>query len=64
VKPRWLYHSVDTIERLAELRAALAARMGTSFIPGAWEAYAKGEKFAEVETALRTALGIKIAKAA
>lgn len=64
VKPRWLYHSVDTIERLAELRAALAARMGTSFIPGAWEAYAKGEKFAEVEAALRTGLGLKVAKAA
>ncbi len=64
VKPRWLYHSVDTIDRLAELRSALAMRMGTAFVAGAWEAYAKGEKFVEVEAALQTALGIKVVKAA
>ena len=64
VKPRWIYHSVDTIDRLAELRAALTARMGPGFVAGAWEAYAKGEKFVEVESALRNALGIKVAKAA
>jgi len=64
VKPRWLYHSVDTIDRLAELRSALSARMGRGFVAGAWEAYAKGEKFAEVDSALRTALGIKVVRAA
>jgi hypothetical protein len=64
VKPRWLYHSVETIDRLAQLRAALAARLGTGCVPGAWEAYGKGEKFAEVDAALRTALGIKAARAA
>lgn len=64
VKPRWLYHSVETIDSLAELRAALARRVGRGFVAGAWEAYAKGEKFVEVEAALRTALGVKVAKAA
>jgi hypothetical protein len=64
VKPRWLYHSVDTIERLAELCSALKARMGRGFVAGAWEAYAKSEKFAEVDSALRTALGVKVVKAA
>ena len=64
VKPRWIYHSVDTIDRLAELRSALAARMGAGFVPGAWEPYAKGEKFAEVGSALATALGNPIASAA
>jgi hypothetical protein len=64
VKPRWLYHSVDTVNRLTELRSALAARMGTGFVAGAWEAYAKGEKFAEVDSALQTALRIKVARAA
>jgi hypothetical protein len=64
VKPRWLYHSVETVAGLAELRAALAARLGRGFVAGAWEAYAKGEKFAEVDAALRTALGIKVARAA
>lgn len=56
VKPRWLYHSVETIDRLGELRAALKARKGDSFVTGAWEAYAKGEKFAEVEADLTKAL--------
>ncbi len=64
VKPRWLFHSVDTIDSLARLRHALRARLGDRFVPGAWEAYAKGEKFVEVETALRTALGVKAARAA
>jgi hypothetical protein len=64
VKPRWIYHSGDTIDGLAELRRALAARMGRGFVAGAWEAYAKGEKFAEVESALRTALGVKVDRAA
>ncbi len=64
VKPRWLYHSVDTIDRLGELRKAIAAQRGDRFIPGAWEAYAKGEKFAEVEADLQRALGVTmVAKA-
>jgi hypothetical protein len=64
VKPRWIYHSVDTIDRLAALRSALTARLGKGFVAGAWEAYAKGEKFAEVEASLRAALGIKDVRAA
>ena len=64
VKPRWLYHSVDTIDKLGELRKALAERRGNRFIPGAWEAYAKSEKFAEVEADLQTAFDVtKLAKA-
>ncbi len=53
-----------TNDAFAELRAALAARLGPGFGPGAWEAYAKGEKFAQVEAGLRAALGIKAARAA
>ena len=64
VKPRWIYHSVETIERLGDLRTALSDRLGSGFVAGAWEAYAKGEKFAEVEAALLTAFGVKIASAA
>lgn len=64
VKPRWIYHTVETIDRLKDLRSALAARMGTDFVAGAWEAYAKGEKFAEVECALQAALGVKAVRAA
>lgn len=64
VKPRWIYHSVDTITRLGELRATLAARMGAAFVPGAWEPYAKSEKFAEVGEALSVALDASVASAA
>lgn len=64
IKPRWLYHSVDTIDRLGELRTALKARRGDSFVTGAWEAYAKGEKFAEVEADLNKAFQMpELAKA-
>lgn len=56
VRPRWLYHSIDTIEKLAKLRSALKVRMGDRFVTGAWEAYAKGEKYAQVEADLQTAL--------
>jgi hypothetical protein len=64
IKPRWIYHTVDAIDRLVELRATLAERMGPAFVPGAWEPYAKGEKFAEVGASLAAALGVKQAKAA
>ena len=64
VKPRWIYHSTETIDRLSELRSTLAVRMGNGFVPGAWEPYAKGEKFAEVGAALAAALGNPIASAA
>lgn len=57
VKPRWLYHSVDTIARLGTLRSTLADRMGNGFVASGWEAYSKGEKFAEVERNLQLALG-------
>ncbi|MEL7188803.1 MAG: NAD(P)-binding protein [Pseudomonadota bacterium] len=60
VKPRWLYHSVDTIDRLGKLRGALNDQRGNRFIPGAWEAYAKGEKFAEVEADLQRALDVSV----
>ena len=64
VKPRWIYHSTETIDRLAELRSALAARLGNGFVAGAWEPYEKSKKFAEVGAALATALGNPIATAA
>lgn len=56
LKPRWIYHSVDTIKKLGALRTALRSARGDNFIAGAWEAYAKGEKFAEVEASLHSAL--------
>lgn len=64
VKPRWIYHSVQSIEGLKNLRAALADRLGSAFVAGAWEPYAKGEKFAEVDAALATALGVQRSRAA
>ncbi|MBD2842453.1 NAD(P)-binding protein [Erythrobacter rubeus] len=64
IKPRWLYHTVDTVNKLGELRTALGARLGDNFVAGAWEAYAKGAKFAEVEADLQKAFGVRmIAKA-
>ena len=59
LKPRWLYHSVDTISSLGKLRSTLDKRMGSEFVAGAWEAYSKGEKFVEVDAALRTARGAR-----
>lgn len=56
VKPRWLYHSTDTIAKLGQLRRALVAKRGENFVAGAWEAYAKTEKFAEVDADLQKAL--------
>ena len=35
------------MDRLKALHAALGRRMGPGFVAGAWEPYAKGEKFAE-----------------
>ena len=64
IKPRWIYHTVDAIERLTQLRATLGERMGPAFVPGAWEPYAKGEKFVEMDGALAAALGVSKAKAA
>ncbi len=61
VKPRWLYHSTDTIDKLGALRTALKAKMGESFVTGAWEAYAKGEKFAQVGSDLEKALETQMA---
>lgn len=61
IKPRWLYHSVETIDSLEQLRRALKARMGDRFVAGAWETYAKGAKFVEVEADLRRALEITLA---
>lgn len=60
IAPRWLYHSVDTIDKLGALRSALQARMGSRFVTGAWEAYAKGEKFVEVERDLGRALEMQM----
>lgn len=64
IKPRWIYHTVDAIDRLGDLRSTLAERMGPAFVAGAWEPYAKGEKFVEVGAGLAAALGVKQAKAA
>lgn len=61
MKPRWLYHSTDTMEKLGKLRATLKAVRGTSFVTGAWEAYAKGDKFADLETQLQEAFQIRTA---
>jgi hypothetical protein len=63
-KPRWIYHSLETMDRLADLRRELSNRFGPDFVPGAWEPYSKGEKFAEVGTALGRALGDSMASAA
>lgn len=56
VKPRWIYHTVEAIQRLGDLRAAMARQMGPGFVAGAWEPYAKAEKFHEVNAALDAAL--------
>ena len=64
VKPRWLYHSLEAIAGLAQLRATLAERFGADFVCGAWEPYAKAEKFAEVNAALAAARGTAKAAAA
>lgn len=63
-KPRWIYHSVQTMDRLADLRRELSKRFGPNFIAGAWEPYSKGEKFVEVGAALAMALGGSMASAA
>lgn len=65
MQPRWIYHSMDAIQRLGELRATLAARMGADFVPGAWEPYSKSEKLAQVNAGLVAALntGAKAAAA-
>lgn len=56
IKPRWIYHSVAAIEGLQTLRRTLADRMGAGFVAGAWEPYAKAEKFAAVNADLAAAL--------
>ena len=60
VKPRWLYHSIGTITKLTELGEALRESRGSNFVTGAWAAYAKGEKFVEVEANLQTALASQV----
>lgn len=57
VKPRWIYHTIDAVQRLGQLRAALGKLMGPAFVPGAWEPYAKAEKFHAVNAGLAAALG-------
>ncbi|MFN3513537.1 MAG: NAD(P)-binding protein [Phenylobacterium sp.] len=54
--PRWIYQSVEAMRGLKTLRASLARSMGAAFVPGAWEPYAKAEKFAEVNAGLAAAL--------
>lgn len=56
VGPRWVYHSVDAMQKLKALRARLTRTHGAAVVPGAWEPYAKGEKFAEVNAGLAAAL--------
>ena len=57
IKPRWIYHSLDSMRGLKALRAAMAEKMGPAFVAGAWEPYAKTEKFTQVNSALAAALG-------
>jgi hypothetical protein len=64
VKARWIYHTLDAVQGLAALRSRLAERMGPAFVAGAWEPYAKAEKFAQVNAALAAALGTHRASAA
>ncbi|MBL8556968.1 MAG: NAD(P)/FAD-dependent oxidoreductase [Phenylobacterium sp.] len=64
IKPRWIYHSVDAIRQLAQLRDAARDRLGATFVDGAWEPYAKAEKFAQVNAALAAALGVSKGRAA
>lgn len=56
VGPRWVYHSVDVMQKLKALRARLVRTHGAAVVPGAWEPYAKGEKFAQVNAGLAAAL--------
>ncbi len=56
MQPRWIYHSMDAMRRLKTLHAALGRQMGASFVAGAWEPYAKGEKFQIVSAGLAAAL--------
>lgn len=63
-QPRWIYPTVASIDGLQQLRHAAAARFGPRFVAGAWESYAKGEKFAEVNAALAAALDASGASAA
>ena len=56
VKPHWTYHALETIAGLVQLRATLAEKFGPAFVCGAWETYARAEKFAEVNAALAAAL--------
>jgi hypothetical protein len=58
VSPRWIYHSIASIDGLADLRAAFARKMGDEFVAGAWEPYAKSEKFAELTSALHASLEV------
>lgn len=64
VGPRWIYQSVDAMRKLTDLRAAFALTMGAAFIPGAWEPYAKAEKFSEVNAGLGAALEVSAQAAA
>jgi hypothetical protein len=64
IKPRWIYHSVDAMQQLQQLRNVARDRLGATFVDGAWEPYAKGEKFAQVNAGLATALGVQKGRAA
>ena len=64
INPRWTYHTVDAIESLGRLRAALADRMGPAFVAGAWEPFARAEKLAQVSAGLATALAAQAQSAA
>jgi hypothetical protein len=55
VHPRWIYHSVETMDQLVALRAELSRQLGVGFVPGAWEVYSKAEKLAQVNAALAAA---------
>lgn len=63
-QPRWIYPTTAAIDGLRQLRRAAGGRFGPRFVAGAWESYAKGEKFAEVNAALAAALDTPEASAA
>lgn len=66
VQPRWIYHSLEAIHGLADLRASFRTTMGAAFVDGAWEPYSKAEKLSQVNAGLAAALqgGLRTASAA
>ncbi len=58
VAPRWLCHTVDTVEKLKGLRAWAERRMGDAFVQAGWEQYGKNAKHDAVRLGLERAAEI------